>query len=140
MIIPRFEVCPICVRKELNPGWKKTNHNTGWWEYACMTHFTENTTTCDFSQYFFNSYEDLECKYIRFNIKDYTVYLYSDNYGSQDQTISLTNPNGQTYFYHIVFPRGENVQGPFQIWDKFIIDWDNLDNLNNKLNLYKTFE
>ena|SRR5271165_4382310 len=139
MILPRFDKCPICSRRGIDNGWKHINHNSIWWEYKCGTYFTQEETVCEFSQYFFKSYEDPELKYYQFYTKDYHVYVYSDDFGIKKQTIGLTNPNGQTYFYHRKFPRGENTRGPFQVWDQFPIDWDNLDKLNDKLNLYKKF-
>ena len=136
MIIKRFNVCPICAHQGHDYGWKHINHNSSWWEFKCLGYYEPKDSGCCFSQYFFKSHDDPECKYLNFNIKDYNVYLYSDQY---DPECNSLNPNGKTYFFHKIFPRGESVQNPFQIWDQFVIDWNNLDKLNNKLNLLKKF-
>lgn len=129
MILNSFDKCPICSRAGHDNPWKEINHNTMWWERMCGNY----NYRCRFAQFYWQSFQDKTLRYIRFGLKDFYCYTYSE------ATTNFSIIAG-TYFYHNDFPRGQGVQGPFQIWPNFIPDWDNLEKLNDKLNLYKTFE
>jgi hypothetical protein len=125
--IPAYSKCPICSRANWDNTWREINHNEIWWERMC-SNFNGN---CGFAQFYWKSFEDQTLRYIRWNLKNFFCYTYADS--------SLLLVPG-TYFYHKVFPRGESVQNPFQKWQDFMPDWDNLEKLNDKLNVLRNFE
>lgn len=127
-----FDKCPICSRAGQANEWKKINHNVIWWERMC-SNFHD---LCGFTQHYWKSFEDTELRYLQFKIKDFYAYTYTTAYAEEAHYMGIISG---TRFYHNEFPRGEIVQGPFQDWKDYVPDWDNLDKLNQKLNLLKTF-
>lgn len=91
----------------------------------------EKYCSLDYYQYFEKSIKDEELSYITFHTKDFYIYSYFK------QQYSL--PAGITHVYHNIFPRGESSQSPFIKLTNLIIDFNNLDVLNNKLLTYSTF-
>jgi len=130
MILKPYQECPICLCVQKPSSWTDINYNTIWWEKMCTNHYSND---CGFSQFFFSSYQDQELSYLTFSTKDFSVYVYGQNHPTE----VLRN---KTYFYHKIFPKDSNVQIPFQIWDNYLPDWNNLDKLNDKLKILRTFQ
>jgi len=125
--MPAYQNCPVCESAGKLSSWRRINLNRGWWEEDCSNY----SHYCRFAQFRRNSFEDEKLYYIRWALKDFFCYTYAESAG----TIVAG-----TYFYHNEFPRGESVQGPFQIWPDFMPDWDKLEQLNKKLKFYRTFQ
>lgn len=120
MILLRYENCPIC-------------HAHDWHEYRYGTYWFEQSCGClKFNQFFQNSFQDPELKYLVFAIPDYHIYVYSETCPS----VTVSN---KMFVYHAEFPRGINIQGPFQVWEDYMPDFQQLDKLNARLNLLRTF-
>lgn len=129
-----FDKCPICSRAGRDNRWYKTNHNSIWWEKTCSNY---DNRDCGFHQFYWKSYSDPTLRYIRWHLSDFTAYTYTTAYAEESKNVGIFSG---TRFYHKKFPRGENVQGPFQDWYDFVPDWDNLDKLNTRLRLLRNFE
>jgi hypothetical protein len=115
LMIP-YTQCPGC-----QGPFRRINHNKGWHQELC-----ENRCPLDYSQFHQTSYDDNEIGYITFELQDFYVYVYFNHFGYKDVI----------YIYHQVFPRGESVQGPAFIIPRFEIDWNKLEQYNERWKLW----
>jgi hypothetical protein len=124
MILYKYNKCPICEAANRSTSFKQVQYNIGWLEEECIE--------CKFRQYYFTSFKDLELSYLQFTITDFSIYIYSDKHQSL--------MSGKTVIYHKLFPKGQVTMGPFQVWNNFMPDFNDLDKLNNKLKILRCFQ
>lgn len=108
--------CPGC-----QGPFRRIKQNEGWHQELC-----DNRCHLDYSQYHQTSFEDNEIGYFTFDLPDFFVYVYINHFGYKDKI----------YLYHQEFPRGESTQPPFMILERFEIDWNNLNQYNERWKLW----
>jgi hypothetical protein len=126
MILKTFQYCPVCKTQD------KLKHHLPskyFYQISCKNQYD----ICGFHQYPINSFEDQEIKYFSFYTKDFNIYVYGENENNRS-AINLT------HIYYRKFPRGQSVQSPLITWENWYPDFNNLTQLNNKLNILSTFQ